>query len=85
MQLEQQRREETERAGKALDDREAAHAALKQTDRELKQAVAEQAREQALLKEVSSQRTEAADKQAQLDVEVDELKEKEETSTADEV
>ena len=85
MQIEEQRQEEAERAGNALDEREAAHAALKKTDRELKQAVLEQTREQAHLKDVSSSRADAQSRKAQLDLDVTELEEQREAGTAAEV
>lgn len=85
LQVEQQRQEEAERAGKALDEREAAHAALKKTERELKQVKVEQTREQAQLKEVSASRADAQSKKAKLDLDVADLEEQRQTSTAAEV
>ena len=85
LQNEQQRREEAERAGKALDEREAAHVALKKTERELKQVATEQTREQAHLNDVSSSRADAQSKKAQLDLDVMELDERRKEDNAAEV
>lgn len=85
LQIEQQRQEEAERAGKALDEREAAHAALKKTERELKQVNVEQKKEQANLREVSSSKTDAQSRKAQLDLDVADLEDQREAGTAAEV
>lgn len=79
-QIEEQRRQETERAGKAIEDRQAARAELKKTEKELRTVAAERKAAADALAEVAAQKQEAISRQARLELDVKELEEK---STAD--
>ena len=85
LQIERQRQEEAERAGQALDEQEAAQAALKRAEKELRHVAAEQAKEQARLKEISSEKDATLSRKAQVDLDVADLEERREAAAATQV
>lgn len=81
-QIERQRQEEAERAGRALDEQEAALEAMKQAEKELKRLTSEQARKQAVLTEIGLRKAERLSCKTQLDLDIAEMLESKEAGAA---
>lgn len=81
-QIERQRQEEAERAGKAAEECEEARAALKQAEKELKQIDAEQTKLQGRLRESALSMDKALARRTQLELDVTELEEKREAGAS---